>query len=227
MSADNTKIVFQDGVATVVQENVLYKCKMEEMLAEMQADLPIKTDFMPRGLVYYERSAQKRSVMIIESPPRLMRLKYQARKAGQENVDIFRLSVPFVYFSLFINEESKTIAQVWPFCSKEAIRNDTDTVYVLPLPNINGSGHNHFCLGSNAYEMGWPLHKKADFVVTGIFATTWNDDLPMTPLKTFGVSSFKEWSDISMKNPLFWTELKMVEHQHKTARGIISVWLQQ
>jgi hypothetical protein len=130
-----------------------------------------------------------------------------------------------MYFLLFVNDENGTVGSVYPFCSKEPIHSASDKIYIVPLPNINESGNAHFCLGSNAYEMGWPLYKKVDFVVSGIFSTTWNDDLQMRPMKDFGFSSFREWSDNSMKNPLFWNELKMVEHKHKTVQGLIDLWL--
>ena len=204
------RIIFEGGVCKVVDEKLLYETTTEAMMDQYKSRMPIKTKICPRGMIYYEKKESNFAVYVVEKTPRLTRFKWREG----DTVEVYRLSMPFIYFMVVANESSKVIKDVFPFSTKKPIEAMEDEVFVAPLPNIYDGGQTRFCLGEVKHNVTDPLYKSINTVLDGIYSSNWNKDLSFSfPEK---ITSFKEWHEKSVRNGLFWNDLNYIKHNQKT-----------
>lgn len=211
------KIIFDGNLCKVIEERVLYQCSSDDLLDQYRAKIPIKTKFMPEGTVYYERRENLRSVFVIEFTPRPMRIKWREG----ENVEIFRISMPFLYWVIGCREDSNNVSYIYPCCSLKRIKDIKGEIFQTPLPNIHDGGNGHMCTGEIKYDVSWPLTQKVDHLIKEIYASTWNQDLSF--IMPIGVKGFKDWGEKTLRNGLLWSTLKYHKHQSKNLGKLIEL----
>jgi hypothetical protein len=212
----NEKIIFDGGICKVIEEKVLFHCTTEDMLDQYRAKIPIKTRLMPNNTVYYERRENMTSVYVIGYTPRLMRVKWKENN----NVDIYRVSMPFLYYAISCKEENGLVKYIFPCCTTKQISSLKDEVFAAPIPNIHGNGQKNLCTGEIRYDVSWDITRKVNHLMNEIYSSTWNQDLSFE--FPAGIRGFKDWNEKSMQNGLLWNTLKYRKHEKRNFEGIVS-----
>jgi hypothetical protein len=211
------KIIFEGNHCKVVEETILSECTSEQMMALYQKQLPIQTKFMPRGTFYYERLSNGSAVYVVEHTPRIAKIKWkQVKGSPDDTAEQYRVAVPFVYwcFSARESSSSNNLRHVYVCCTTKPVRKPDDPIFVLPFPNIHGKGSDKMCLGAIKYNIQDPIRDQIETTMDGIFSLPWNPDLSFDFPEN--ARSFKEWSEKTIENGLFWNEIKYRPHAKKT-----------
>lgn len=211
------KVIMNGGLCTVVEERVLFQCTTEDLLDQYRAKIPIKTRLMPTNTVYYERREDMRSVYIIGYTPRLMRIKY---KNSDNNVDVYRISMPFLYYVVKCHEAKNFTNYIYPCCTLKPIQSMKDPIFAAPIPNIHNGGHSNMCTGEIRCDVSWDLTRKINHIMNEMYSSTWNNDLNFSHPK--GIKSFKDWNDKSLKDGLLWNTLEYSKHNKSNFEGLIN-----
>lgn len=217
------KIIIENGLARVVNEETVFECKAEDMVERFLTRLPIRTKFIPKNTIYYERGENQSSVFVVELCPRISRIKWRGPDGPDDRDDgevkFYRVSMPFVYFTFSVRETEGVVRAVFPFCSKEPVRDVKAKIHIAPISNIHGGGNEAMCLGSIRANNAWPIHQKIDYIIDQIFSTEWNNEIGyVLPSK---IGTFKKWSDETIKDPLVWMKVEYGEHRRKTLGSIV------
>ena len=204
-----------------METNVVYECKSDDMIDHIQKDIPIKTKFIPKGTIYYERREGGLSIYVIEQTPRTTRIKYRAKRAGETKSEIFRVAMPFLYFAILaVDATEARIKAVFPFCSKKPIRDFKDPIYVAPVTNIHETGNGAMCTGSIEGMAGRvPIFALVEKAMEAIYDSEWNDDV--TTNFPPELKDFKSWDKLSMENPLIWSTANYTQHARKNLDGMV------
>lgn len=216
------KIIIENGIARIIEESILAECKADDMLQSFLAKLPVKTKFIPRNCVFYERKENMRAVYVIENCPRTIRIKWTGNRQESdepEGAKSYRIALPFIYIAFGVNEAGGMVACAIPFASKTPIRVEKETVYVAPMSNVYGGGHQNICLGNDMkIDNSWPMSQKIETINERIFSANWNSDLGFE--LPAAIRTFRKWDAETAKDPLVWMKPKYAEHNLRTFAGV-------
>lgn len=210
------KIVIEGGVAKVVSEETVFECTTESMLERLTSRLSIKMKFMPRNTMYYERRENQKSVFVIEVPPRMTKINWHE---GNGKIVAYRVSMPFLYFFVVVDETSNNVISIYPVSSKEPLRDGKAKIFKAPISNVHSGGMGHMCMGDIKIQALWPLFQKIDYMIDQIFHAKSNADITVNLPSE--LKSFKDWHETSLKDPLIWSKAEYQQHTYKTFDGIV------
>jgi len=193
----------------------------------------IDTGILPSGLIYFKRYAtndsckKKRCLYIFEQSPRKVAITYKHASAGSSDVPQQRLkiSLPFVYIAIPTLEDIILQDDIRVFCSTTKIKNEDDSIFVIPLPNIYGSGHGNVCVGDIKVGEQVTFSERVEATMRAIFHSEFNTDLSVNYPEEIG--SMKKWDAETKKNPIFGLTVNYANHDLKTLKGVIDLYEQR
>ena len=210
---------------SVVEKKIVHTTTIDAFLETLAKTQSINTGILPSGCkLLFKAQGGKTSVYVIERHPGITALAFHEEKHRASTVKDIKLSLPFIQFYVCLRKCDKgySFLSLHMSCTKKPIMNETDPVYILPLPNIFGGGVRNVCTGEIKVSMQDP-RVICEEVVSGFFAAPSNRDLSMTYPRVLGGNNdhdkaLKRWEELSESNPLFGIS-KDIEYQKMPVGG--------
>lgn len=185
--------------ATLVRREAIKTVNVEDLASALSQSAPHRTPILPPGCKAYSHSGSMH-VYAVERPPSIVPLKYWGTD--------YRISLPFIQAWLGFYERggSKTLITYYISCTTTPLRDITDTLYCVPLPNTYNNGA--VCMGSAKVE-GTTVWEISQSFLDKYLGMNHNDDLhTVVPTELAGNDSnnwgkvLTKWAELSSKNPL-------------------------
>ena len=232
----NRRYEISGDITREIEETVLKECTTEDFLENIKHQLSMqieyKTGVLPKGCLSY-RSTRELEVYVIELPPKVLSIKFKQvrRKETEEQPEVYRLSLPFVQMYVGIQKNSGGIQDVRLSCTKLPVQNETDPVFVLPLPNQYSGGHENVCTGDIRIPQDLPISSKVkklveDFFTSGFntdLSTTYPDELRYKVNETVTLLGIAGWAKNTEENAMFGITdtVQYQPHRHLNMDGIM------
>lgn len=195
--------ISDDGIVSFVEEKIYKQVEFKDFLEQMNNVKPISTGFLPKDCILYHKEANKVHC-VFEDTPQVRFLNWNNRSSANQ-VITYPLSLPFIYWILAF--EGGMVSSIRGRASLVPVRSLEQEVFNMGLPNFHSSGESEMCRGSESYNIGDKPHASLRDVINKIWETNWNGDLSVN--YPSNVSSFKDWAEQTIKDPLFWMKLKL------------------
>ena len=213
------ELVIKGDFVEVVEKTVVHTTTVEEFCKAVSSKQPMRTGILPAMCKYLQIEPQTNSMCyVIERQPGITAMLYHNNKGSRSDLREYKVSLPFIQFYVCLRKCDKgySFLHLHMSCTKKPIMNETDLVYILPLPNIFGGGVRNVCTGEIKVSMQDP-RVICEEVVSGFFAAPSNRDLGMTYPSVLGGNTdhdkaLKRWEELSESNPLFGIS-KDIEYQ--------------
>lgn len=185
---------------------------------------------VPDGTKLVHRDANRVTV-VVEQKPTTRTITFNGSSRGLDPAT-YRISLPYIqYFINFISDGSNDrFNSMFMTCTTKSLTSLNDTVYKLPLPNVNTNGS--VCVGNMATgsSNGSNLVDKINSIITGFWQSNfnfdlsdsmiefWNSNFPSTNESLY-FRRFPDWVAKSNEDSLF--GLKATYHPIGIARNLI------
>lgn len=200
--------VTPDGIVSFVEERVLKKVKFSEFIENLKSLKPVSTGIIPYGCILYSKTLDVSS-FVYEETPSIKMLNWFS--ASGRNSTCYPISLPFIYWFIRIN--GSRISSVKTRSSLTPVRELDSSLRNSCLPNFYDGGEGEMCRGSTE-QSSVDISDRSFLknIVNNFWSSNWNGDLS-TPLPV-GVTSYKDWAEMSLKHPMMWHNLSMREIQN-------------
>jgi len=201
-----------DGIVSFTEKKILKQVEFKDFLEQMNNIKPISTGFLPKDCIFYQKEGDKVHCVFEDTP----QIRFLGWKNGN-NVITYPISMPFLYWILAF--QGDRVTSIRGRASIVPVRSLEQEVFNMGLPNFHGGGESEMCRGSGDYSVGNKPHSSLRDVINKIWETNWNGDLHIS--YPDNVTSFKQWGEETIKDPLFWMKLQLKKCSLNTIGGLL------
>lgn len=175
------RIEIHGGLVRHIEEKVIRECTTEDFLENMRLEAAkmnmYRTSVLPKQCLAYQMTKSV-EVFVVEINPRAVSIKFkQGKTSAAAEMELHRLSLPFVQVYVSITRSGGLISEVRLSCTKLPVESMDQQVFVLPLPNQYEGGHGHVCTGDIRVPGDMSTPKKIRKLVEDYFTSAFNTDL--------------------------------------------------
>lgn len=134
---------------------------------------------LPPVVRYISRSGRN---ILLERPPQLMKVNYYGKPKSEiadATLQEYDIPLPWTVYGICLGKDFRPYS-TYVYGAKRSIRNDTDQLYALPLPNCEMSGK--FCTPGEEYqadaeEEEWDIGRGINTAYANIWNSNFNTDI--------------------------------------------------
>ena len=167
----NVKITFaKDDVKTQVKrgkKNITKNISINDFIDAFKGNIVLRTGIMSPGVKYYSKSGNK-EIIVVESPPKMRKLKNVRFKSSRVDVP----TPPTLFFFILVNGK---LSSSRCYCIKTPMISEDQPLYYFPLGNMSST----ICWGGANRQMSQYkiTLSNVNGLVEAFYSSSFNTDL--------------------------------------------------
>ena len=223
-------VIIEGDLVKITRTIVDRQVRTSELLSELAQLQPLRTGIMPHGTISFVRCTAERNqvvtLYVIERPAGIVTIRYKEGHSNDQQTDQniveHRLSWPHTQW--YVKHIGTAITDLYVTCTKTPIKELSDKVFILPMPNIFDYGNGGVCLGNLVVPESITFAQRVQCLLESVMQSLWNSDLPAN-LEPVGLESLAAWAERSKEDPQLGLTLNYQPHRAGTFENLMATVL--